>query len=655
MRPVGSGRRLVRLLLPVFLGPTVAASPTRAQELYVANASTASITVYDRTATGFVSPPPRELIGAATGLSGPRGIALDLIHGEMFVTNITNNSVTVYALTASGDTAPLRTIAGDATLLDFPIGIALDLANDEVIVSNTSNPGTATNASITVFSRSADGNVAPLRTIAGSSTGLNYAQMLALDPLAGEILVANAADRASPPGTPSVTVFSRTANGNVAPLRTLSGASTGLAGPIGLALDRTNDEVFVTNVSPGTPTVTVYARMASGDTAPLRTLGGPSTGFNYPVAAFVDLVHQELVVSNQSGNSVATFHRTDSGDTAPIRSFQGTDMLGPGMAVLPAGLAPQAMAVDAASVAGSSSNANGVLEAGETVEVSPVWLNTSTIPESFGGSASNLTGPSGPTYTLNDAFAGYGTVAGGTASDCTTALGGCYLVTVSGTRPAQHWDATFSEDLSPATRPLSLGLPTKTWTLHVGESFPDVPTTQQFYKFVENLFHNGITGGCGGGNYCPDNSVTRAQMAVFLLKGEHGSGYTPPTCAATVFADVPCPGGLFVDWVNQLAAENITGGCGGGNYCPTNPVRRDQMAVFLLKAQNGSAYVPPTCTGVFGDVACPSTFADWIEQLAAEQITGGCGGGNYCPSNPNTRGQMAVFLVKTFGLLLYGP
>jgi hypothetical protein len=53
---------------------------------------------------------------------------------------------------------------------------------------------------------------------------------------------------------------------------------------------------------------------------------------------------------------------------------------------------------------------------------------------------------------------------------------------------------------------------------------------------------------------------------------------------------------------------------------------------------------------VFPDVACPSQFADWIEQLAAEDITGGCGNGNYCPQNPNTRGQMAVFLTKTFKL-----
>ena len=74
------------------------------------------------------------------------------------------------------------------------------------------------------------------------------------------------------------------------------------------------------------------------------------------------------------------------------------------------------------------------------------------------------------------------------------------------------------------------------------------------------------------------------------------------------------------------------------------------MAVFLLKAEHGSNYVPPGCAGIFADVACPSAFADWIERLAAEGVTGGCGGGDYCPSSPVTRGQMAVFLVKTFSL-----
>jgi len=89
------------------------------------------------------------------------------------------------------------------------------------------------------------------------------------------------------------------------------------------------------------------------------------------------------------------------------------------------------------------------------------------------------------------------------------------------------------------------------------------------------------------------------------------------------------------------------------------------MAVFLLKAKHGTGYVPTPCAGIFADVACPATpefpYSDWIEQLYAEAITAGClaappgGLPSYCPQQPNTRGEMAVFIVKTFGLLLYGP
>ena len=178
--------------------------------------------------------------------------------------------------------------------------------------------------------------------------------------------------------------------------------------------------------------------------------------------------------------------------------------------------------------------------------------------------------------------------------------------------------------------------------------FTDVPSSNSFYGFVTTLVSNGITAGVGGGNYGVNQSTLRQQMAVFLLKAKLGLCYLPPPCAGT-FPDVPCPS-TFAAWIEDLAARGITGGCGGGNYCPNNPVRRDQMAVFLLKTKYGSSYVPPPCDGDFDDVPCPSFFADWIEQLAAEQITGGCGGNNYCPLNPNTRGQMAVFIVKTFGL-----
>jgi len=180
--------------------------------------------------------------------------------------------------------------------------------------------------------------------------------------------------------------------------------------------------------------------------------------------------------------------------------------------------------------------------------------------------------------------------------------------------------------------------------------FVDVPQANLFHGDVEKVFRHGITAGCGGGAFCVSSAVTRAQMAVFLLKAEHGPSYLPPACSG-VFPDVPCPG-TFTDWIEQLATEGITAGCGGGNYCPASPVRRDQMAAFLLRTEHGAAYAPPTCTGVFEDTACPGPFTDWIEQLHAEQITGGCQTSPllYCPGSSNTRGQMATFLVKTFDL-----
>jgi hypothetical protein len=309
--------------------------------------------------------------------------------------------------------------------------------------------------------------------------------------------------------------------------------------------------------------------------------------------------------------------------------------------------APRSLAVDAHAAAGAGSNANGVLEPGETVLVAPSWQNTRTTPQPLTGAASDLAGPAGPTYTLDDASADYGTVGAGATSDCDGATGDCYLVTVSGARPAAHWDATLRETVSEGAA--------ATWALHVGASFGDVGGGDPFYRYVETVLHNGVTAGCGGGVYCPTNAVTRAQMAVFLLKAEHGASYAPPACTG-VFADVACPGGFAADWIEALASEGITGGCGGGNYCPGNPVTRAQMAVFLLKGEHGSGYTPPSCTGVFADVACPAGFAvDWIEALAAEGVTGGCGGGKYCPAGPVTRGQMAVFLTKAFALTLYGP
>ncbi len=178
--------------------------------------------------------------------------------------------------------------------------------------------------------------------------------------------------------------------------------------------------------------------------------------------------------------------------------------------------------------------------------------------------------------------------------------------------------------------------------------FSDMPATNPFHDFVVRLVTNGIAAGVGGGNYGAASPTLREQMAVFLLKGQHGACYTPPPCSG-VFADVPCSN-PFAPWIEALAAEGITAGCGGGNYCPTDPISRQQMAVFLLKAEHGAAYVPGPCRGFLDDVPCPSQFADWIERLYNESITGGCGDHLFCPLDPVLRQQMAVFVSKIFFL-----
>ena len=185
------------------------------------------------------------------------------------------------------------------------------------------------------------------------------------------------------------------------------------------------------------------------------------------------------------------------------------------------------------------------------------------------------------------------------------------------------------------------------------QTFADVPINYWAWSFIERLYAAEITEGCALNllRYCPEATVTRSQMAVFLERGIHGSSYTPPVGSSTGFGDVPT-GYWSASWIKQLAADGITGGCGSGIYCPEGVVTRAQMAIFLLRAKYGASYTPPAIgvgTG-FSDVQPGYWAAAWIKQLVAEGITAGCGTGTYCPESPVTRAQMAVFLVRTFGL-----
>ena len=304
-------------------------------------------------------------------------------------------------------------------------------------------------------------------------------------------------------------------------------------------------------------------------------------------------------------------------------------------------LVPAALSVD--------STGNNVLEPNETnVRVAPSWRNpNATTINDVAGTLSNFTGPAGPAYLINDAAATYGNIAANATQSCAD----CYAVTItSATRPAAHWDATADETVTPAPAG------TKNWTLHVGNTFAEVPTSNPFYRFIETLVHRGVTGGCTQTNYCPSSSTTREQMAVFVLISREGRTYSPPACVAgsEVFADVPASS-PFCRWIEELSRRGVVAGCGGNNYCPGNPVTREQMTIFVLRTLDPTLN-PPACAppNLYNDVPETSPFCRWIEELTNRGVVTGCGGGNYCPSDAVTREQMGVFLAVTFALTLYG-
>jgi hypothetical protein len=290
--------------------------------------------------------------------------------------------------------------------------------------------------------------------------------------------------------------------------------------------------------------------------------------------------------------------------------------------------------------------ANGVWEPGETVDVRPTWRNVNGGFLTFSGLLTSLAGPPGATYTIVDSAGAYGTVANNTAAECVD----CYAVAVDDPagRPALHWDASVSERITPDTLGQYQG-----WRLHIGRSFSDVSVNSPYYRYIETLLHHGIAGGCGGALYCPASATTRDQMAVFVLLAKEGAGYLPPACTVPMFNDVPASS-AYCRYIEELARRGVVSGCGGGNYCPTASVSREQMPVFVLRTLD-PALSPPAC-GVprFADVPASSPYCRWIEELVRRGVVSGCGPSLYCPQSPVTREQMGVFVTGTFGLLLYG-
>ena len=162
---------------------------------------------------------------------------------------------------------------------------------------------------------------------------------------------------------------------------------------------------------------------------------------------------------------------------------------------------------------------------------------------------------------------------------------------------------------------------------------------------IEAIAAEGITLGCNPPEndlYCPGSTVTRGQMAAFLVRA-----LDLPATSEAPFSDAS---GVFEDSINRLAAAGITKGCNpptNDRFCPGSAVTRGQMAAFLVRALD----LPATSEAPFSDAS--GVFEDSINRLAAAGITKGCNpptNDRFCPNDLVKRDQMASFLTRALAL-----
>jgi hypothetical protein len=152
--------------------------------------------------------------------------------------------------------------------------------------------------------------------------------------------------------------------------------------------------------------------------------------------------------------------------------------------------------------------------------------------------------------------------------------------------------------------------------------------------------------------------MTRAESAVFMLRGEFGSGYVPPVAPWGSFADDWSPGPWAEKWAEGMLDAAMTAGCLTDplRFCPWDQLPRIQAAVFGLRMMHGMSYTPPNATGtLFADMTDTGYWGTkWAEQAYLDGLIPACGtsGGDpmFCPNDLFTRAWGAYLIVKAKGM-----
>lgn len=183
-----------------------------------------------------------------------------------------------------------------------------------------------------------------------------------------------------------------------------------------------------------------------------------------------------------------------------------------------------------------------------------------------------------------------------------------------------------------------------------GVGFVDVPAFSEHARAIACLVAFEITSGVTADTFVPGGTVTRAQMATFIRNTLRSQGYALPSVSSVPFGDVT---GVHAEAIAQLAAAGIVRGTTPDTYAPSAPVRRDQMATFLVNAAQFALQRELPVDGAVGfpDVAAGGTHAQSILKVAAAGIAAGTAGGEYRPSAEVSRAQMATFLARLLNYL----
>jgi hypothetical protein len=182
----------------------------------------------------------------------------------------------------------------------------------------------------------------------------------------------------------------------------------------------------------------------------------------------------------------------------------------------------------------------------------------------------------------------------------------------------------------------ALGLPSAVYELVVDSRFTDVTSGHLFAGEVTGLVELGITRGCTQTTFCPEESVTRGEMAAFLVRSLDLKPLDGPTDSFT-----DDDGSAFEADIEILQGHGITNGCTTTKFCPTEVVTRGEMAAFLVRAFKLSASTHDPFSDDDGTV-----FESDVAALDASGVTSGCATRLYCPDRSVTRGEMAAFLIR---------